>query len=304
MKIVDDYKKLNLEGSVLSIGGFDGLHLGHREIISRAKNISLKKSLPLVVITFNPLPKTFFTNTLTSIISVEHRSELLMKMSVDYLIIIKFTEIFSKTDATTFIKSVSEHIRPRYIITGSDHRFGYNREGDANFLKRYSDEINCSLSIVPNLIRNGIEVRSSVIREMILLSKVAEAESLLGYRYFIDGIVVKGKGLGKKIGFPTANIRVDLDRTLIPKDGVYCVEIEYNSNSFKGMCNIGIRPTVDKEGFRSIEVHIFSNMNLDLYDKTIRVYFLDYMREEIKYKNINELVDQLEIDKSACIQSN
>ena len=304
MKIVDDYRALELDGSVLSIGGFDGLHLGHREIINRSKHISLKESIPVVVVTFNPLPKTFFGNGVMPIVSLDQRAELLREMLIDYLVIIQFTEKFSRVEATTFIDSVSKHLRPKHIVTGADHKFGYRRKGDADFIKKYADETGCSVSIVPSVQKNGIEVRSSTIRSMILNSNVSQAASLLGYRYFIDGMVVRGKGLGKKIGFPTANISVDQGSVLVPRNGVYCVEIEYNSNSLKGMCNIGIRPTVDKEGLRSIEVHIFSDSSLDLYDKSIRVFFLEYIREEIKYKSIERLAEQLQIDRAACLESN
>jgi len=304
VKIVNDYKTLKLDGSVLSIGGFDGVHLGHREIINRSKHISLKESIPIVVVTFNPLPKTFFENRVMPIVSIDQRAELLRKMSIDYLVIIQFTENFSRIEAATFIDSLSRHLHPKHIVAGADHKFGYRRKGDANFIKKYAEKTGCSVSIVPSVQKNGIEVRSSRIRSMILNSKVSQASSLLGYRYFIDGTVVRGKGLGKKIGFPTANVSVDQGSILIPNNGVYCVEIEYNSNSLKGMCNIGIRPTIDKEGLRSIEVHIFSDRSLDLYDKSIRVFFLEYIREEIKYKSIDRLAEQLQIDRAACLESN
>jgi len=304
LEIINNYENFKLSHSALTIGGFDGLHLGHLEIINKLKNISIEKSVPSVVITFDPIPKSYFNKGIRSILSLSQKSKLLDKRDIDYLIVIRFDDLFSKLDAYKFLERICKNINPQDIVIGSDHSFGYNRTGNAQFLEKYSKNFNYTLVVLPDKYINNKGVSSSLIRDSILDKKVEFASDLLGYNYFIDGKVVKGKGIGRKLGFPTANIELIDAQAIVPGNGVYCVTLEYNSNSFKGMCNIGIRPTVDNDGLRSIEVHVFTDEDLNLYEKNVRVSFLSLLRKEKTYKDIKELAKQLEKDRYACIGNN
>ena len=295
------YKDFNIDtkhkNSILLIGNFDGVHLGHQKLFKLAKEYKKKFKLNIGVVTFEPMPKMFFNPSLKNfrISNLKQKINLLKALDVNFIITKKFDRDFSKTNSLDFIKQILfKKLNAKYIFVSNNFRFGKNREGDVNQLianeKIYNYKI---VEPKPLLIQNKI-VSSSSIRKQLENGNLDKANKYLKRNWTIEGYVQKGRQLGKKIGFPTCNI--DLGDYVIAKPGVYAVKVLVNnkSNYIKGIANLGYRPTFNQKKIL-LEVHLF-NFSGNLYNKYLSVEFLKFIRKEKKFKNIEHLKKQIKID--------
>ena len=285
------------KNSIILIGNFDGIHLGHQKLFSLAKKYKKKYSLKVGVLTFEPMPKIFFNNDLKNfrISSLEQKINNLKSFNVDFIITKKFNKKFSKTKSTIFIKEIlGKKLRPKFIFVSNNFRFGNKREGNVKQLIRF--ETLCGYKIVkpePLLVNKKI-ASSSLIRNYLQKGNLKKANKMLNRNWSIDGKVQKGKQLGKKIGFPTANINIKDYVLACP--GVYAVRVKKirGNGYFKGIANLGYRPTFEGKKIL-LEVHLF-NFSGNLYNKYLTVEFKKFIRKEKKFKNINQLKKQIKID--------
>ena len=297
------YKNFNIDrrhkNSIVLIGNFDGVHLGHQKLFSLAKNYKKKYSLNIGVLTFEPMPKMFFNHDLKNfrISSLNQKIDHLKDLKVDFVITKKFDKKFSKMKSTNFIKKIlGEKIRPKFIFVSNNFRFGNKREGNVKQLIKF--ESLCNFKVVkpkPLLINKRI-ASSSLIRNFLQRGKLEKANKFLNRRWSIFGKVQKGKKLGKKIGFPTANI--DIKDYVLACPGVYAVRAKKfkNGNYYKGIANLGYRPTFNGKKIL-LEVHLF-NFSENLYNKYLTVEFKKFIRKERKFKNVDQLKEQIKKDLS------
>jgi len=301
VKSLKIYKNFNIEskhkGSIILIGNFDGLHIGHQKLFRLAKNFKRKYSLKVGVLTFEPMPKMFFNKSLENfrISNKKQKISLLEKFDVDFSIVKKFDKSFSKIKSIDFIKYVlGKKIKAKFIFVSNNFRFGNKREGNVKQLINYETECNFKIIKPKPLIKNKKIISSSLIRKLIQSGDLDKANRNLGRVWSINGKVIKGRQLGKKIGFPTANI--DIKDYVIAKPGVYAVKVQkFNSKKLiKGIANLGYRPTFNQKKIL-LEVHLF-NFSENLYNKYLTVNFLKFIRSEKKFKNIEQLKKQIKID--------
>ena len=295
-----------LDTSALTMGSFDGMHVGHMEVINTLKRIANKKAIPTVVITFDPHPKAIIDKCdqleWFDITSTNKKLEILENNGIDYVWLVPFDNDFSKITAQYFMDNfIIEHFTPEDIIIGYDHHFGNRRAGNAEFLTKYSKKYNYTLHVIEPSKFNNISISSTQIRQFIKKNNVESANNFLGWNYEISGQVVKGEGVGNKINFPTANINLENKNQLIPGKGAYCVDVYIDDKKYLGMCNIGNRPTLYEKGEIVIEVHLITDNSLSLLHKYIKVIFRNFIREEKKYESTNELAEQLALDRQFCI---
>ncbi len=286
--------------TAVTIGSFDGVHLGHQKILNDLKKIANDNKRRSVVISFDPHPK-FFLNPQTGmrlLTTTDEKIALISSQKIDDIIIQRFDNHFAGLSAKNFIKKLVENIHMKDLLIGYDHRFGKNRNGTFDLIKSMETTYGFRVHKIESLKIDGQEVSSSLIRKVLTNGDVNRAQTFLGRSYFITGKVVQGNRLGRKLGFPTANIKVENPYKLIPKQGVYLVQSILDNIQVFGMMNIGYRPTID--GNRLImEVHFF-DFSGDLYGKDLRVYFLRRLRDELKFKDLNALQNQLEKDAIIC----
>ncbi|HUR12370.1 MAG TPA: bifunctional riboflavin kinase/FAD synthetase [Flavitalea sp.] len=289
---------------VLTIGTFDGVHIGHRQILQQMKTTAGEMDGETVIITFHPHPRTVVdasAEPIPLITTIEERIELLSSM-IDHLVVVKFTEHFSKMPAREYVENfLLAKFHPDTLIIGYDHRFGTERIGDYKLLEEYQRKGSFRLIEIPPHVLNENTVSSTRIRDAIRSGRIEEANDLLGYEFFFTAVVTEGNKLGRTIGFPTANLMMPIESKLIPGDGVYAVhiEIENNPQGYDGMMNIGMRPTIGGTK-RLIEVNIF-NFQKDIYGRSLRVAVHHRLRDEKKFSGIEELKIQLQRDKEAAI---
>jgi riboflavin kinase / FMN adenylyltransferase len=299
------YENLEIVNPVVTLGIFDGVHLGHKALVSRLVSLAKSVSGESVIITFNPHPRLVLTeNTGFGLLNTpEEKITLLEKEGVDRLIIIPFDHEFSNKEACEFIEEVLVNkIRTKHLIAGFNHHFG--RKGDAGFerIRLCAESFKIEVEQVPGFKTDIGPVSSSLIREALLNGEPEKAGSLLGYNYFLSGTVVEGRHLGKEIGFPTANIKPDYENKLIPKSGIYAVEVVIEGSVFGGMMSIGSNPTVNNDPLvRSIEVNIF-DFQKEIYNSKIKIIFRRRMRDEIRFANIGNLTEQLKLDKKMALR--
>ena len=296
MKIFNNFDiPKNIKGSILLIGNFDGVHLGHKKLFKEAQKYKKKYKLKIGVLTFEPMPKMFFNKKLKNfrISSLKQKNELMKNLKIDFLINKKFDKNFSSTNSVNFIKNIiSKKLKTKFIFVSDNFRFGKNREGDVKQLKSFESELNYQL-IKPKPVRiNNKIVSSTLIRKSLENGKLDFANKLLDRKWVVDGKVEKGRQLGRKIGFPTCNI--DIKDFLIPRLGVYAVNVFLKGKIYKGIANIGYRPTFNQKKLL-LEVHLF-NFSGNLYNKYLRVNFLKFIRKEKKFTNIEKLKKQIKID--------
>ena len=303
VKLIKIYKNFNIikqhKRSIILIGNFDGLHLGHQKLFKLAKNFKKKYSLNIGVLTFEPMPKMFFNNKLSNfrISNKKQKINLLKKHNVDFVIIKKFNKKFSKIKSTNFIKNILvSKLQAKFIFVSNNFRFGNRREGDVKQLIKYEKIFNYKIVKPKPLSKNKKIISSSLIRNLLMKGKIKKANEFLNREWSIEGMVKKGRQLGKKIGFPTANI--DVKDYIIAKTGVYAVKVKkYGTNKFiRGIANLGYRPTFNQKKIL-LEVHLF-NFSKNLYNKYLTVNFLKFIRKEKKFKNVSELKKQIKIDIS------
>ncbi|NML21947.1 bifunctional riboflavin kinase/FAD synthetase [Pseudoflavitalea sp. G-6-1-2] len=291
--------------AVVTIGTFDGVHIGHQQIIHQLKQEAAKIGGETVIITFHPHPRKVVAagqSPVYLINTIEEKIELLEKNGINNLVIVPFTEVFSQLSPEEYCEHfLIEKFHPHTVIIGYDHRFGQGRKGDYKLLEEYSAKHAFELKEIPAHVINESTVSSTRIREAVLNGNVELAESLLGYDYFFEGKVVEGNKLGRTLGFPTANLQIAQEEKLIPGNGVYAVAVKLQTGEYKtGMMNIGVRPTVDGTK-RMIEVNIF-DFDQDIYGTTLRVYVQKYLRGEQKFNGLDALKAQLAIDKENSIR--
>ena len=298
IKLYNNFNIKNIhKNSIILIGNFDGLHLGHQKLFKVAKKYKKKYSLKVGVLTFEPMPKMFFNNILRNfrISNLQQKINNFNNLKVDFVVTKKFDKKFSKTRSISFIKQILGHkLKPRFIFVSNNFRFGNKREGDVKELIRYEKQYNYKIiKPQPTLIKKKV-ISSSLIRKYLQTGKLKEANRLLKKNWSIEGTVQKGKQLGKKIGFPTANI--DIKDYILAKPGVYVVQVKKakSKKNIKGIANLGYRPTFNGKKIL-LEVHLF-NFSGNLYNKYLTVEFLKFIRNEKKFKNIDQLKKQIKID--------
>jgi riboflavin kinase/FMN adenylyltransferase len=293
------YNNLNIsknhKNSVIAIGNFDGIHSGHQKVIAQAKKKAKKNRLPFGLITFEPMPVMFFNSKIKNyrINSLLQKKIQLEKFRLDFLIIIKFNKLFSLLSAEQFIKRfIYSKIKSKYIFVSKNFKFGRKRKGNINTLKKFENIFRFKTIITPPLRNSKRIISSSLIRKKISLGKIEEANKLLSRPWCVKGKVIKGKRRGRKIGFPTCNIK--LNDYIIPKLGVYSVIVKTNYFRKKGIANIGYRPTFNGQNLL-LEVNIFG-IHKNLYNKEINVNFIRFIRSEKKFKDLEQLKKQIKID--------
>jgi riboflavin kinase/FMN adenylyltransferase len=286
-------QKLKIDPSFAAIGNFDGVHLGHLEVFYQAKKLSKKFNLPLSVLTFNPHPRNFFSKNTDFFLlqKLSDKTQSLEDNNIDFLINLKFNELLAELTPEQFVQKVlSESLSLKHIFVGKDFKFGKNRQGDINLLKILCSKYNIGLSSVNLKNHGGNSISSTKIRENLKLGKIEKANKLLGRPYMISGLVIEGDKRGRQINFPTANI--SLGNLIRPAFGVYAVLIEgLGRNIFKGIANIGKRPTVNDRGVL-LEVNIF-DFNDDIYGKKLFISLINFIREEKKFDGIQSLKHQI-----------
>jgi riboflavin kinase/FMN adenylyltransferase len=303
LKVIQSIAAFNSsEKTIVTIGTFDGIHIGHQKILKnliRTANNEGKKS---VLLTFFPHPRMVLQkeNKILLLNTTKEKSSLLEKMGLDYLIIHPFSREFSRLTALDFVRDILVNkLNTSRLIIGYDHHFGKNREGNIHQLKEYSLLYDFKVEEIPAQDIDDVSVSSTKIRTALKDGNLKTANNYLGYHYMLNGSVVSGKKLGGTIGFPTANLEIKEPYKLVPKTGVYIIKTYINTILYTGIMNIGFNPTVLGK-HQTIEAHLF-DFNEDLYGKEITIEFIYFLREEHKFESVEELVVQLNIDKENAI---
>lgn len=301
MKIFQDFNSIDhIPNPVLTIGTFDGVHIGHQKIIDQLNAEAKKIGGESVLFTFYPHPRMILnpdSHGLKLIQTQEEKLKKLKKMGLQNIIVFPFTIEFSKLSALEFVKDyLVDQLHVKKLVIGYDHQFGKNREGSITFLKEISSKYNFEVIEIPAQDIDEVNVSSTKIREALTNGNVELANEYLGEPFELSGTVIHGNALGRTIGFPTANIKIDSDLKLIPGKGVYAVELTFKGRLLRGMMNIGIRPTIKGVHDLTIEVHIF-DFNEDIYNERLTVQFLSKIRDEKKFSGIEELKNQLKKDE-------
>lgn len=328
MQVHRDIEQLPLfRNAVITIGTFDGVHMGHRQVLEKLKSEAIAINGETVIITFHPHPRKIVSSTILGIRlinTLDEKIELLRGLGIDHLVIVPFTDAFANQPAEDYIKNfLISKFHPHTIIIGYDHRFGRDRLGDYRMLEKDSVLYQYQLKEIPKHVLENISISSTNIREAILHNDTATANTLLGYDFFFSGEVVHGDKLGRQLGYPTANLKVNDDEKITPGNGIYAVyaalvnsersmvnavfptpdsrlrtlnsRLAARSALLKGMMSIGFRPTVDGRK-RVIEVNIF-DFNEEIYGRILKVYVKQYLREEIKFDGLEPLIRQIDRDK-------
>lgn len=281
----------------LTIGNFDGVHIGHRELLKKIKADCQRKSLLFVVVTFVPHPQKILQPDKERFLinSYEQRRNLLREQGVDVLVELKFTRDFSTLKAEDFLKQyLLSYPNLKDFYLGYDFAFGANKEGDFDLVKSICDPLGIEIEIQPKFEFQGEVVSSSSIRARLLSGKIDEVENILQRPFHLEGVVVKGEGRGKKIGFPTANIQVSQD-LIVPHKGVYVTRTIYKGMTYQSVTNIGNNPTFKDTNQLSIETNLF-DFNSDIYGELLDIQFLHKIRDEKKFSTVNDLINQIKSD--------
>ena len=280
---------------VIAIGNFDGLHLGHQKVIKEAKQKAKKNRIPFGVLTFEPVPVMFFNNEIKNhrINSLEQKKNQLKKLKLDFLIIIKFNKNFSTQSAEEFIKEIIfKKTKCKYLYVSKNFKFGFKRQGNIKTLKKFEKKYNFKNIVTKPFKKVNKIISSTILRKKIRLGKINEVNKLLNRDWSIDGKVIKGQRRGRKIGFPTCNLK--LSDYVVPKLGVYAVKVKSKNFYKNGIANIGYRPTFNGQNLL-LETNIFG-INKNLYNKVISVYFKKFIRSEKKFRNLKQLKKQIKLD--------
>ena len=287
--------------TVLTIGTFDGVHLGHQKIIERVVTTARQEGLLATIFTFFPHPRMVVQHdkSLKLIHTLEEKKQLLQRLGVDLLVVQPFNEAFAQLTAEEFVSTILvQHLDVKKVIIGYDHRFGRNRTANINDMRLFGEKYGFAVEEISVQEVDEVSVSSTKIREALNKGDVTTAEHYLGAPYSLTGIVVHGLKLGRTLGYPTANIQVTEDYKLIPKDGVYAVYSYIGARKVYGMMSIGKNPTIEGKG-ASIEVYFF-DFNGDLYDRELTIYFVKYLREERKFSSVALLKKQLQDDETTA----
>ena len=330
MQVHKDLSALpHFRNAVITIGTFDGVHAGHRKIIEQLKNEAEKTGGETVIITFHPHPRKIVRegqSPVPILTTLNEKIDLLEAIGINHLVVIPFDEAFAVQSAEEYIQNfLYQKFHPHTIIIGYDHKFGRNRSGNYQLLEKYGKELGFVVKEIPEHILNEVTISSTKIREALLNHDVRTANHFLSYPYFFEGIVVKGKQLGRTIGYPTANIEIEDKEKLVPGNGIYAVEAQivgyelsaishqpseetkpvfpHTPNlipqTLQGMMSIGLNPTVNGTQ-RTIEVNLF-DFNQDIYGQTLRISLIQYLRDEEKFSGLDALKEQLAKDKGKSL---
>lgn len=305
MRVLRDSDKFDYDNrSVVTVGTFDGVHLGHKKIIDKLNDIKKSKKLRSVIVTFDPHPQIVLKNRTKDIkilTTTDEKLELFKSFEIDITYIINFTKEFAKTSSEEFYKTyLIDKIGMSELVLGYDHKFGKDREGNIDTLRNLADKHNFNFHKVEEFKINNENVNSTAIRDSINESNLEKASLFLGRNYSLAGQVIGGDKRGKSLGYPTANIKPLSKNKLIPNTGVYLVSIELKDSLYYGMMNIGYRPTISDNNERIMEVNIF-NFDENIYDEIIKINFIEKIRDEKKFDSLNELKKQLSADKEYSI---
>lgn len=307
MKVIRNIREIEYDKkTAVSVGTFDGVHSGHRKIIDKLNSVRDSKGLRSVLITFDPHPQIVLKNRAKDIrilSTLEEKLEIFSQLSIDITYVINFTKDFANTTADDFYRNyLIDKIGLNDLVLGYDHMFGKNREGNYDTLKELSAKYEFTVDRVDEYKPDDFHISSSVLRELLSAEgNVKKAAIILGRNYSIEGTVVEGKKLGRELGYPTANIKIPDEFKLIPVIGIYAVEVILNGNTYFGMMSIGRNPTVTDDKSIKLEVNIF-DFNDDIYGEKIKIGFIDRIREEIKFENIDKLRTQLHSDKKISLE--
>ncbi|MFN4006996.1 MAG: bifunctional riboflavin kinase/FAD synthetase [Chitinophagaceae bacterium] len=284
--------------AVVTIGTFDGVHVGHRQIIDQLTQRAAAIGGESVIITFHPHPRVVVQQQQPPIgllTTLDEKLQLLARLGVDHTVVVPFDDVFAQQSAQAYVKHfLWEKFKPNTVIIGYDHKFGKGRSGDFQLLQQYGERLGFAVQEISEQVLNEVIISSTRVRKALLESDITAANTYLGYPYFFNGVVVTGNKLGRTIGYPTANLHIKEGEKLVPGNGVYAVTIAWNQRLLQGMMNIGVRPTVDGSK-RTIEVNIF-DFNQDIYDEYLTVNVYQRLRGEIKFSGLPALQAQLAQD--------
>lgn len=288
----------------LSIGMFDGVHLGHQSIIHRLNTIAQSKNLESAILTFWPHPRKVFNpdDDLKLLNTIDEKKYLLQKNGLQHLFLKEFDEDFRNLTGEEFVRQILvEQLKVKHLIVGYDHTFGKNRSGDFSLLKKMGPELGFEVEQVEAVNYKDLNISSTQIRNALVKGDILSANKMLGYHYSVSGEVIHGQKIGRTIGYPTANIQVD-PMKLLPKNGAYIVDVFVKEQHFKGMLSIGTNPTVEGK-LKTVEVYILDFKD-DLYGKEISVNFRDFLHDEIKFESLEQLIIRLDEDKELTSKFN
>ncbi|MGK7388745.1 MAG: bifunctional riboflavin kinase/FAD synthetase [Candidatus Cyclobacteriaceae bacterium M2_1C_046] len=305
MKIHEGFENIQpIYYAVVTSGTFDGVHVGHQKILQRLKEIAKKNNGETVVLTYWPHPRLVLypgQTDLKLLNTFEEKAELLKEFGIDHLVKIPFTKEFSEFSGEQFIQDVIVNkIGTKKLVIGYDHRFGKNREGSFEYLKGNADRFGFEVEEIPPQDIDDVTVSSTKIRKALLNGNIPEASEFLGRNYQMSGKVVGGDRIGRQLGFPTANLKIEQAFKLIPGEGIYAVKVVIQNNTYGGMLYIGTRPTLNSSK-QNIEVNIF-NFDQDIYNATITVEFIRQIRTDMKFENLEQLKKQLEHDRKVAME--
>ena len=301
------FRQLNnlpaFKNTVITIGTYDGVHLGQQQIIRRINHIAKKVNGESLLVTFHPHPRLVVNNNynIKLLSPLDEKFDLLRQYGIDNVVVVPFTREFSQQEPQAYVTDfLVKSFNPHTIVIGYNHRFGKNRSGDLHLMQEIAKTHAFEVEEISKQEIENLSISSTKIRQSLQAGDVETAIHLLGHEYFIRGIVVKGKQLGQKIGFPTANLAIPSSEKLVPDNGVYAVRVKVKKQLFNGMLNIGWRPTVAGKS-QTVEVHIF-DFDADIYGETIQLDFVKLIRREQKFDNLEGLISQLKKDKIAALK--
>lgn len=305
MKVYKSFDEIEYDkNTVLTVGSFDGIHLGHRKILDRLLEIARDQKLRPVVLTLDPHPQIILQkknrNRLFLLTVISERIKLLRNYGIEHVLVIPFSYEFSQTSPDEFVRSyLSEKVGMKRMLIGYDHMFGKNREGNTDLLDKLGDELDFDIETIGPMHDNDEIISSTLIRKALADNDLDLANDMLGYPYMVDGQVTKGDGRGRQLGYPTANVQVLHPNKLMPQNGVYLVKAQINGGSYFGMANLGTRPTFTDDKMPTLEIHFF-DFDKDIYNRTISVSFIKHLRNEQKFSGVEEFLEQLKIDNDNC----
>ncbi|MEC7863986.1 MAG: bifunctional riboflavin kinase/FAD synthetase [Bacteroidota bacterium] len=290
--------------TIVTIGTFDGVHKGHKAIINRINEIAKKEGLESVILTFDPHPRHVIypdDQELRLIHTIEEKTEALNKTDLQNLVIHQFTKAFSRINSVNFVRDVLVNkLNMKYMVVGFDHHFGKNREGTFDNLLELSDLYDFKIEKIEPQNVGEVTISSTKIRNAVLEGNFKKANSYLSSNFSLTGKVVQGNKIGGKIGFPTANIKIESQWKILPKDGVYAVKVFIKNQQYFGMLNLGSRPSISDDSF-VIEAHLF-DFNATIYNEELKIEFIERIRNEKQFSDLEQLKSQLKIDEINCKQ--
>jgi riboflavin kinase / FMN adenylyltransferase len=299
MKIVTDLHTSLQQKTAATVGFFDGVHTGHVTLLNRLKKEASQRNLASMVVTFATHPREILQSNYVPelLTTTQERIDLLAKNNIDICVLLPFSNEMAKLNSEEFMQHILKNtLQTDYLLVGHDHRFGSDRQNGVDEYSQSGKIIGIEVESEDAYIKDETCVSSSVIRRALSANNIEEANAYLNYPYFVHGTVVGGKQIGRTIGFPTANIATNDHRKMIPADGVYAVQVTVKDKTYAGMMNIGTRPTIDNAAQKTLEVHIL-NFHDSIYQEPIKIEFLHFLRKEMKFNSLDELVAQLFLDK-------